>query len=129
MIIVAESNFGATLDEPLGKVQALYDVKSIPVREIPVAAPIRTYSATTSAAGASPEEVFASQAPGVAPEPGEIRGRTATSPLGDPRPAARSGPLDVLPPSPDPLPVASMPEPVVAANPSAPRGRPGKGKP
>jgi hypothetical protein len=93
VIIVPTANFGSTLDEPLGKVQALYDVKFVPVNEIEVAPKIRVYDSATAAAGQSPEEVFAEKAPGAAPAEGQSRGRTAMSPLADPRPAANDGPL------------------------------------
>lgn len=91
VIITPRSNFGATLDEPFGKLRTIYSVKEVPVRE--VSAPtIRVVDSSTSSAGPTPEEVFAEQAPGKAPEPGQTRART--SPLADPGPANARGPLD-----------------------------------
>lgn len=90
------SNFGSVLDEPLGKLQALYSVKEVPVREI-VQAPIRVINQNSAAAGPTPEEVFAAEAPGKAPEEGQIRGRTR-SPLEDPRPVSKD-PLDAPKPA------------------------------
>jgi hypothetical protein len=99
VMLMPIANFGGVIDEPLGKIQALYDVKEIPVIEIPVAPSIRTYDAATSAAGPTPEEVFAAASPGVAPEPGQTRGRTphGESPLVDPRPKASDGVLGPVP--------------------------------
>jgi len=83
--------FGGNLDEPFGKLVALYDVKEVPVREVEIQTRVRVINATTGAAGPTPEEVFAKEAPGVPPAAGEMRGRM--SPLEDPRPAAADGPL------------------------------------
>jgi hypothetical protein len=92
VIIVPLTNFGSTLDEPFGKLRTLYDVESVPEVEIEVSAPIRVINSATAQAGPTPEEVFAAEAPGVAPEEGQIRGRT--SPLGPPGgPAEADGPL------------------------------------
>jgi hypothetical protein len=71
---------GSTLDEPLSKVQRLYDIKEEPVEEV-VIEPIRVIRAGTRDAGPSPEEIFEKEGGGVPPEPGQTRGRT--SPLGD----------------------------------------------
>lgn len=96
VIIQPLTNFGANLDEPLGKVQALYDVVSIP--ETVIESPkIRVIDAHTSQAGPTPEEVFAKEAPGEAPEEGQTRGRTkpnVDSPLEDPRKPKNASPLD-----------------------------------
>lgn len=93
VVIRPLTNHGSTLDEPLGKLQALYDVKSTPVRETEVVQKIRVIDSATDAAGPTPESVFAKEAPGVAPEEGQKRGRTPVSPLEDPRPKASDGPL------------------------------------
>lgn len=93
VILVPTANFGSTLDEPLGKVQALYDVKSVPDEEIEVAQKIRIYDSATASAGPSPEEVFAAKAPGPKPSEGQSRGRTKMSPLEDPRNPVNDGPL------------------------------------
>lgn len=87
------SNFGGTLDEPFGKVRQTFTVKSVPE---PIVAPgpvhIPVVNGHTSAAGETPEEVFAAKAPGTPPEEGQKRGRT--SPIPDvPNPATQS-PLD-----------------------------------
>lgn len=97
VIITPLSNFGSTLDEPFGKLVALYDVKEIPVHEIQPASPVRVIDSSTRAAGPTPEDVFKVEAPGKAPEPGQIRGRTPVSPLDDPRPAPSDGPLGAVP--------------------------------
>lgn len=72
--------FGSTLDEPLSKVQRLYDIESEPVEEV-IIEPIRVIRAGTRDAGPTPEEIFAKESPGTPPEPGQTRART--SPLGD----------------------------------------------
>lgn len=92
VILSPLSNFGGTLDEPFGKCVQLYDVESIPERSINVAQPIRVIDAQSGEAGPTPEEIFAREAPGVAPDPGQVRGRT--SPLGEPGgPVTADGPL------------------------------------
>lgn len=97
VIITPLSNFGGTLDEPFGKLRALYEVESVPEHEGDVTPKVRVINATTAAAGPTPEEVFAEKAPGKAPEPGQIRARTPRSPLEDPRPKATDGPLGPAP--------------------------------
>lgn len=93
VIITPLTNHGSTLDEPLGKLQALYDVESTPVRETEVVQKIRVIDSATDAAGPTPESVFAKEAPGAPPEEGQKRGRTRVSPLEDPRPKSSDGPL------------------------------------
>lgn len=95
VLITPIANFGGVLDEPLGKLQALYNVESTPVKEIVVAPTIRVIDSSSAAAGETPEEVFAREAPGVPPAPGLKRGRT--SPLVDPRPKVSDGPLGPVP--------------------------------
>lgn len=96
VIIVPLTNFGSTLDEPFGKLRELYDTESIPEHEAPVAQPVRVIQAETAAAGLTPEEVFAAEAPGKPPEEGQSRGRT--SPLGEPGgPVEAAGPLGKSP--------------------------------
>lgn len=80
VIIVPLTNFGSTLDEPFGRLRDLYTVVETPVREIP-AQTIRVIDSSSAAAGPTPEEIFAEEAPGVPPEPGQTRGRT--NPFGD----------------------------------------------
>lgn len=97
VIIVPLSNFGSTLDEPFGKLRSLYDVAMIPEKVTEVAAPVRVINATTAEAGPTPEEIFSEQAPGVAPEEGQIRGRT--NPLGEAGgPPEADGPLGPVAP-------------------------------
>lgn len=91
VILIPLASFGGNLDEPYGKVRALYNVVETPVHEAP-SNPLRVINATSAAAGPTPEEVFAEQAPGVASEDGK-RGRTPVSPLEDPRPKPSDGPL------------------------------------
>jgi hypothetical protein len=90
VLLAPLTNFGTTLDEPYGKVMALYDVESVPVVEIEPPK-VRVINSTSQSAGPTPEEVFAAKAPGVPPEQGRRRGRT--TPLADPRPAKTDGPL------------------------------------
>jgi hypothetical protein len=97
VIITPLSNFGSTLDEPYGKLVALYDVTEIPVREADLTPKIRVINSTSQSAGPTPEEVFSVEAPGVPPEEGQRRGRTTVSPLEDPRPKANDGPLGPVP--------------------------------
>lgn len=93
VIITPLTNFGATLDEPYGKLAALYDVEFVPETVIEVQPTIRVINSTSNSAGPTPEEQFAAEAPGVAPEEGQRRGRTPISPLEDPRPRPSDGPL------------------------------------
>lgn len=96
VIIVPLTNFGSTLDEPFGKLREMYKVESVPEVEIEVAPKIRVVNATSAQAGPTPEEVFASKAPGKPPEEGQRRGRT--SPLGAPGgPEDADGPLGKAP--------------------------------
>lgn len=77
VIIRPLSDFAGNLDEPLGKLKQLYDVVSIPEAiETPIERTIKVIDATTNQAGETPEEVFAREAPGVAPKAGQKRGRT-----------------------------------------------------
>ena len=94
VILSPLSNFGSTLDEPFGKLRTLYDVESVPEVTVEVANPIRVIDSSSEAAGPTPEQVFATEAPGVAPDPGQKRGRTGVSPLGDVANPATKGPLD-----------------------------------
>lgn len=80
------TDFDANIDEPLGKIQALYSVKSVPERVIEQPK-VRIVDSSTAAAGKTPEEVFAEEAPGEASVAGE-RVKTPfkdESPLEDPR--------------------------------------------
>lgn len=56
IIVQPETDFAATLDEPIGKLQSLYDVEFVPDNTI-VAEPVKVV--TPGTAGPSPEEVFA----------------------------------------------------------------------
>lgn len=76
VIIKPLTSFGSTLDEPYGKLKELYDVESIPQHEAPAAQPVKVVNATSGSAGPTPEEVFATEAPGKKPEPGQRRGRS-----------------------------------------------------
>lgn len=58
VIIQPLSDFAANLDEPLGKVQRLYNTVSIPETVIP-ANPVRVVHSTSGSAGPTPEEQFA----------------------------------------------------------------------
>jgi len=96
VIIRPLTNFGGNLDEPLGKLQAIYTVESVPEVEVDLNPKVRVINSTSAAAGPTPEEVFAQEAPGVPPEEGQARGRTpiGESPLEDTRKPASSSPLD-----------------------------------
>lgn len=61
IIIEPLHGFGSNVDEPQGRIQSLYEVESIPEREIDVGAPVKV--TTQATAGPSPEEVFAAEAP------------------------------------------------------------------
>jgi hypothetical protein len=90
VIIVPLSNFGGTLDEPFGKLRELYDVKEVP-ELIAAQKPEAQVRHVQPAPQPTPEQVFAEEAPGVAPEPGQHRGRT--SPLGETKGPSKDGPL------------------------------------
>lgn len=99
VLIQPLSAFAAVLDEPLGKLQALYTVTSVP--EPMVVNPMATRNPLAAAEirgvghQPTPEDVFAEKAPGVAPAEGQSRGRTPMqgSPLADPRKASNASPL------------------------------------
>lgn len=98
VIVEPMTLFSSNLDEPLGKLQELYKIVSIPEitleprfsdREAELAL-LRLRVAPT------PEEVFAELAPGPKPEDGQTRARTpivGESPLPDPRVEAAKSPL------------------------------------
>jgi hypothetical protein len=94
VIIVPLSNFGGTLDEPFGKLRELYDVKEVP-ELIAAQKPEAQVRHVQPAPQPTPEQVFAEEAPGVAPEPGQHRGRT--SPLGETKGPSKDGPLGTPP--------------------------------
>lgn len=91
--------FGATLDEPYGKLQRLYKVKALPTEPEPQTAKITTFDeANAHQAGApSPEEVFGQAEAAEGLEPSDGRGRTAfnDSPLDD-LPGAEEPPASPL---------------------------------
>jgi hypothetical protein len=97
VIIQPLSGFDANLDEPFGKLTALYKIVEEPVHEAP-AVPVRVINRTSKAAGLTPEEVFAMEAPGEASTDGKpVRRLKNESPLEDPRPQAGESPLDEKP--------------------------------
>lgn len=124
------TNFGGNLDEPFGRVKELYDVESIPEVEVPAQTTVKVVDAQSAQAGPTPEEVFAEEAPGIAPEPGQRRGRT--SPFEEVRGPKGSSPLDTpagptrqeiaTPPAPPLMPDTPVrePEPAPAAPPTPP---------
>lgn len=96
VIIAPLTEFDRTLDEPYGKLLALYNVESIPVHEAP-ADPVRVINPTSGSAGPTPEEQFAQSAE-ENPQPPARRHRPKqeVSPLEDPRPAAAdASPLSI----------------------------------
>lgn len=85
VILKPLTDFAGNIEEPMGKVKQLYDVESVPEPpEVDVQPTLRTINATTAQAGPTPEEVFAQEAPGTPPKPGQTRGRT--DPFADVKP-------------------------------------------
>lgn len=95
VIITPLTSFGANLDEPFGKLAALYKIVEEPKVEID-APKIRIVDSRSRDAGPTPEERFATEAPGEASKDGE-RVRTPISPLSDPRAGEADGPLGRAP--------------------------------
>lgn len=96
VIIAPLTTFDRTLDEPYGKLLALYNVESVPVHEVP-ANPVRVINPTSGSAGPTPEEQLA-QAAEANPQPPARRHRPKqeASPLDDPRPSqAETSPLQI----------------------------------
>lgn len=85
------TNFGSTLDYPFGHLTEIYDVESIPEVVQDLNPKVRIINATSAQAGPTPEEVFAVEAPGAAPEEGQTRARS--HPLGE-----VTGPADAIGP-------------------------------
>lgn len=96
VVIRALTSYGSILDEPFGKLQALYNVVEVPKVEIDGPSKIRVIDSSTADAGQTPEQVFATEAPGKASVDGK-RVRTPHSPLEDPREADLDGPLGKAP--------------------------------
>lgn len=94
VILVPLSNFGSTLDYPFGRLKQLYDVESIPEREVEAQTKVRVIDSSTAEAGPTPEERFAKEAPGKPPEEGQKRART--NPLGEPGGPEGQDPLGPL---------------------------------
>lgn len=92
VIITPLTEFAGNLDEPFGKLQSLYEVESVPEYEDEATITVRKYDASTRAAGPTPEDIFAAEAPG---DPGAPRrAGSPTSPLSDPNPPqGDEGPL------------------------------------
>lgn len=104
VILLPMTSFGGNLDEPLGKVQALYDIESEPEAVYEVTQKIKIVNSATRQAGRTPEEVFAAEAPGKPASDDDpvvghdsvgnpVRRARTQSPLEDPRPDASDGPL------------------------------------
>src|SRR5689334_18293287 len=55
VVITPLTEFGANLDEPLGKLQALYDIESEP-EPVEAVVTVKKYNAHSSQAGPTPEE-------------------------------------------------------------------------
>jgi hypothetical protein len=93
VIIVPESGFAATLDEPYGKLRRLYEIEQLPEPILEEVRVVKRPPSPSALAGPTPEEVFAGNQP-----IGDSAPRTAPnprSPLEDPRPTAkRVSPLD-----------------------------------
>ena len=65
ILIEPLADFGATLDVPLGQLQELYDVESVPEHEIPVVPTVRV----VHQGDPSPEDVFKAESKSDKPEP------------------------------------------------------------
>jgi hypothetical protein len=92
VIITPLNGFGSTLDEPYGKLVALYKVESVPTHEAP-AVPVKVVNSTSGSAGPTPEEQLAEHA-SENPAPPARRASRKASPLEDPRPTKEeAGPL------------------------------------
>jgi hypothetical protein len=96
VIITPLEGFEANLDEPFGKLTALYDVESVPERKPIKSGIVVKDSTSTTDMGPTPEQVFAAEAPGEPSEHGE-RVRTPLSPLTDPNDETAEGPLGDAP--------------------------------
>lgn len=81
VIIQPLTGFSSTEDRPLGLIQSIYNVESIPEPVVVATAYGMPTQVVVAAKGPTPEEVFAVKAPGVPPEEGQTRGRTPISPL------------------------------------------------
>lgn len=108
IIIEPLNGFGANADEPQGRIQSLYDVESIPEREIDLGAPVKV--TTQAQAGPTPEEVFAAEAPADKAATSKD-GERVRSPLDQPStstdvkadPPAKVAPKDIQNPTGSPL--------------------------
>lgn len=93
VVVSPLSSFAANIDEPLGKLQQLYKVESVPEHEIEVQ---KIVVKTAAQMGPTPEEVFADLAEDSPNEGGRrwVPEDQRVSPIGeDPRPVSGS-PLD-----------------------------------
>lgn len=79
VIIRPLTEFAGNLDEPMGRLQTLYNVKYEPER-VEQEIKVERYDANTRAAGLTPEEAFAGDQP---QKKSETRVRTPHSPLQD----------------------------------------------
>lgn len=96
VVIEPLESFQANLDEPFGKLIALYDVESVPERVVEQP-PVRVIdSRSTVDAGPTPEQRFAAEAPGD-PEASISGRKPRVSPLEDPNDAKADGPLGDTP--------------------------------
>lgn len=84
VILQPLTEFAGNIDEPIGKVRMLYNVVSVPEEKV-YQPEVRVVQAATAQAGPTPEEVFATEAPGEAPKEGQTRART---PFADVKPPA-----------------------------------------
>lgn len=91
VIIQPLTEFAGNLDEPFGKLRTIYDVEFVPEYEEEVTTTVRKYDASTSAAGPTPEEIFAKEAPG---DGTQKRPGSPTSPLEDPNKPLDASPLE-----------------------------------
>lgn len=82
VIIRPLTEFASTLDEPLGRLQTLYTIKSEPERQ-EIEVKVERYDANTRAAGPSPEEAFAEAGDYSAATKSKTRVRSQHSPLQD----------------------------------------------
>lgn len=102
-VCVPIANFGGNINRPFGQLRELYEIDTLPPSPGEEAeAPLKTIDEQKAERAAkmlakvererTPEEVFALEAPGVAPKPGQKRGRTPQT-LPDVKAPSRRDPL------------------------------------
>lgn len=111
VVIEPLTGFEANLDEPFGKLIALYDVESVPERVVEEAKIRVVDSRSTEDIGPTPEQRFAVEAPGD-PDANRSGRKPRVSPLTDPNDAKADGPLGDPEPEVEPTPAAEDESPL-----------------